>query len=46
MASSCNQPLEKILEDSERDFFMSAEEAVAYGLTDSVLTARKKEGAG
>ena len=46
MASSCNQPLEKILEESERDFFMSAEEAVAYGLTDSVLTARKKEGAG
>lgn len=44
LAESCNQPLEKILEDSERDFFMSAEESVAYGLTDSVLTQKKKEG--
>ena len=43
LASSCNQPLEKILEDSERDFFMSAEESVAYGLTDSVLIPKKKE---
>jgi ATP-dependent Clp protease protease subunit len=26
--------------DMERDFFMSAEEAVAYGLADQVLSAR------
>ena len=44
LAESCNQPLEKILEDSERDFFFSAEESVAYGLTDSVLPPKKKEG--
>ena len=43
LAESCSQPLEKILEDSERDFFFSAEESVAYGLTDSVLIPKKKE---
>lgn len=43
LADSCRQPLEKILEDTERDFFMSAEESVAYGLTDSVLLPKKKE---
>ena len=31
------QSLEKIVEDSERDFYMSAEEAKAYGLIDSVV---------
>ena len=33
------QPLEKIERDTDRDFFMSAEEAVAYGLIDQVLTS-------
>jgi ATP-dependent Clp protease, protease subunit len=42
LATCCNQPIDKILEDSERDFFMSAEESVAYGLTDSVLAPTKK----
>jgi ATP-dependent Clp protease protease subunit len=44
LADSCRQSIEKILEDTERDFFMSAEESVAYGLTDSVLIPKKKEG--
>jgi ATP-dependent Clp protease protease subunit len=43
LADSCRQPIEKIFEDTERDFFMSAEESVAYGLTDSVLVSKKKE---
>lgn len=43
LADCCGKSLEKILEDTERDFFMSAEESVAYGLTDSVLTTKKKE---
>jgi len=34
------QPLEKLTADMERDFFMSAEEAVAYGLADQVLVQR------
>lgn len=43
LADSCNKSLEEILKDTERDFFMSAEESVAYGLTDSVLLPKKKE---
>jgi ATP-dependent Clp protease protease subunit len=35
------QPLEKLREDSDRNFFMSADEAQAYGLIDEVLTHRK-----
>ena len=34
------QPREKIIEDTERDNFMSAEEAKAYGLIDEVIEAR------
>lgn len=32
------QPLEKIRQDTERDFFMAAEEAKTYGIIDAVLT--------
>jgi ATP-dependent Clp protease protease subunit len=34
------QPIEKIRADSERDYFMSADEAKAYGLVDQVLVKR------
>lgn len=40
--SACtNQPIEKILEDSERDYYMGPEEAIAYGLVDKIVTAPK-----
>ncbi|MBJ8192441.1 ATP-dependent Clp protease proteolytic subunit, partial [Bacillus cereus] len=32
------QPLEKIERDTDRDFFMEAEEAKAYGIIDQVLS--------
>jgi ATP-dependent Clp protease, protease subunit len=35
------QPIEKIEKDTDRDFFMSGEEAAAYGLVDEVLASRK-----
>jgi len=35
------QPVEKIRRDSERDRFMSAEEAKAYGLIDEVFVGRE-----
>ncbi len=35
------QPLEKITKDTERDFFMSAEEAKQYGIIDEVMPYRK-----
>jgi ATP-dependent Clp protease protease subunit len=34
------QPMERISQDTDRDFFMSAEESVKYGLVDQVLTKR------
>lgn len=34
------QPLEKVEQDTDRDFFMGAEEAREYGLIDKVLTRR------
>ncbi|MDC9587838.1 ATP-dependent Clp endopeptidase proteolytic subunit ClpP [Xenorhabdus sp. XENO-10] len=40
MAKHTGQSLEKIVEDTERDRFLSAEEAVGYGLVDSVFTQR------
>ena len=43
MANHTGQPLEKMEEDTERDFFMSAEEAVNYGLIDRVVTRVPKQ---
>ena len=40
LAERTGQPLEKIQEDTERDFFMSAEEAQNYGLIDQVINRR------
>jgi ATP-dependent Clp protease protease subunit len=37
-----NQPLEKIQKDTDRDFFMSAEEARVYGIIDEVIVGKKK----
>lgn len=35
------QPIEKILEDTDRNYFMSADEAMQYGIIDEVITMRK-----
>ena len=40
LAKHSGQPLEKIERDTDRDNFMSAEEAASYGLIDHVTTAR------
>lgn len=42
MSEKTSQPLEKILEDSERDFYMSSEEALKYGIVDHIATPPKK----
>jgi ATP-dependent Clp protease protease subunit len=36
LASHCGQPIERIRQDTDRDFYMGAEEAKEYGLIDSV----------
>lgn len=41
LAHHTGKPLDVIVKDSDRDFFMSADEAKAYGLVDSVLASRK-----
>lgn len=40
MADFTGQPVERIAQDTDRDNFMSSEEAKAYGLIDAVLTQR------
>lgn len=44
LAKHTGQPLERIEKDSDRDFFMSAEEAKEYGLVDQVVTTRQEAG--
>ena len=46
MAKHTGQPLEKIEADTERDFFMSAEEAKNYGLIDQVISRQNLPTAG
>ena len=36
------QPLEKIQRDVERDYFMTADEALKYGIIDEIYQPRKK----
>ena len=38
LSENTGQPLEKIMADTERDNFMEADEALAYGLIDEVIT--------
>jgi len=42
MADLSGKPLTKIMEDSERDYFMNPEEAVAYGFIDKVASQPQK----
>ncbi len=41
LAGHTGQPLDKIANDTDRDRFMSAEEAVEYGIIDAVLAKRE-----
>ena len=38
IAAHTGQPLERIAKDTDRDFFLGAEEAKAYGVVDDILT--------
>ncbi len=40
LSERTGQPLDKIEKDTDRDFFMSAEEAKAYGLIDDIMVRR------
>lgn len=41
LAGNTSQPLEKIEKDVDRDFYMNAEEALAYGLVDRIFDKRQ-----
>lgn len=40
LAEKTGQPLERIARDTERDYYMSADESVEYGLIDKVISKR------
>ncbi len=40
LAQNTGQPVEKVAEDTERDNFMDANEALEYGLIDEIITSR------
>ena len=40
LSENCNQPYDKVLADTDRDNFLSADEALTYGLIDKVYTKR------
>lgn len=42
LSERTGQSIEKISVDTERDFFMTAEEAKAYGIVDEILTGNRK----
>ena len=41
MAHHTGQPVEKVAHDTDRDFIMSADEALLYGIVDEVITTRE-----
>lgn len=43
LAKHTGQSIEKIQKDSDRDYFMSAEEGKAYGIVDEVIASLKKK---
>lgn len=42
LAKHTGQPLERIQTDTDRDFFMTAQQAVEYGLVDEILTRQEE----
>jgi ATP-dependent Clp protease protease subunit len=43
IAKHTGQPVEKIAHDTDRDFYLNAEQAVEYGLIDEILTKPEKK---
>ena len=41
LAQNTSQPLEKIQKDVDRDYYMSAQEALEYGLVDKIFDKRQ-----
>ena len=41
-AAATGQPIERIRQDTDRDYWMSAEQALAYGLVGKIVTSHKE----
>jgi ATP-dependent Clp protease, protease subunit len=44
IANETGQPIEKVRADMERDYWMSADEAIAYGIVSRVVVNQKELG--
>jgi ATP-dependent Clp protease protease subunit len=44
LAKHTGKPLEQVEKDTDRDYFMSAEEAIAYGLVDKIVSRHSEKG--
>jgi len=42
LAHHCSKPVDALTKDTDRDFFMSSDEAKSYGLVDEVVQSRKQ----
>ncbi|MEG1646782.1 MAG: ATP-dependent Clp endopeptidase proteolytic subunit ClpP [Clostridia bacterium] len=42
LAENTNQPLEKVQKDTDRDCYLSAEQALEYGIVDKIFSKRSK----
>jgi ATP-dependent Clp protease protease subunit len=42
LAHHTGKPIEEITRDADRDFWMTAPEALAYGMVDEIIAPRKK----
>ena len=43
LSKHTGQPIEKIREDTDRDYFMTAEESKKYGIIDKIITTREMQ---
>ena len=41
LADACNRPLEDLMKDTDRDHWMTAKEALDYGIVDKILESKK-----
>ena len=42
LGSYCNKPAKQVMEDASRDLWLSAEEALEYGIIDEIVKTKKK----
>ncbi len=41
LARNTGQPIEKIEQDTQRDFYLEAQEAIKYGIVDQIITSHR-----